>query len=57
MRTVWPANALMLALAAVQAPLRLRGRTQRLEDLLVVVVPTTQTRKKSALEEFDPWAR
>ena len=57
MRTVWPANAFRLALAAVQAPLRLLAAPSDWKTCVEVVPDTTKTRKKSALEEFEPWAR
>ena len=57
MRTVWPANALMLALAARPGAVAVGGRAQRLEDLRRRRPDHDETRKKSALDEFDPWAR
>ena len=57
-RTVWPACAVMLPLNGVQTPLRLTGAPETIRAVLCVApTPITLTRKKSALEEFEPWAR
>ena len=55
-RIVWPANALMLADAAAHTPSTSVAAPIRWNATLVVV-PTTLTRRKSALVALEPCAR
>src|SRR5262245_63636439 len=57
MRTPCPAYGVRLALATAQAPLRLAAAPTWLNRTVVPPLWTTEIRKKSADDEFEPWAR
>src|SRR5262245_31777234 len=57
MRTDRPVYALMLQLPVAHAPLRLLAAPAWLNSWVVPALWTIETRKKSALDEFDPCAR
>jgi hypothetical protein len=57
MRTNWPAYWLMLQVPTPQAPLRSVAAPAWVNSVVVPPLWMMDTRKKSADEEFEPWAR